>query len=253
MSLLLYSFAVLFLQSNVTDTDKLAELIDWFKFSAAPQYRVFLIGGVPSGWRDLTLDSRENIEWQDIYQSFDAIHPWHVGRWASITGFETYYRNTIVEDAALCEELGILYMPTMWPGFSWHNLNRKNRDENDSEAIPLTPINSIPRLGGKFMWSQAYRFAESNNISSVWMAQFDEVDEGTAIFKVAKTEDELPAQGNWLTLDADGEGEIPRDWYLRLCGFAQQMMLGKIELTETMPINASDYYSDCGDANVADY
>ena len=83
------------------------------------------------------------------------------------------------------------------------------------------------------------------------LRQFDEVDEGTAIFKVAKTEHELPAQGSWLTLDADGEGKVPRDWYLRLCGWAQQMMMRKIDLTETMPIEASDYCFDCGDHNVA--
>jgi hypothetical protein len=156
---------------------------------------VFLVGGVPSGWRNLTLDSRENVEWKSIYQSFDAIHPWHVGRWASINGFETYFKNTITADAALCAELNILYMPTMCkyltllpilgsphdyhnacyiflvvPGFSWHNLNKKNRIES-SEAVPLAPINSIPRQGGRFMWQQAYRFAEAENISTVWMAQ----------------------------------------------------------------------------------
>lgn len=101
------------LQSNVTDTKKIAELINWFKFHALPRYRVFLIGGVPSGWRELTMDSRENEEWRSVYQSFDGIHPWHVGRWASIVGFESYYQNIIAADAALCEELGILYMPTM--------------------------------------------------------------------------------------------------------------------------------------------
>eukprot|EP00956_Cyclotella_meneghiniana_P018858 scaffold31775_cov79-Cyclotella_meneghiniana.AAC.7 len=204
---------------------------------APPRYRVFLIGGVPAGWRDLTDDSREDLEWSGIYESLDGIHPWHVGRWASLEGFESYFKTRIAYDATLCEELGILYMPTMWPGFSWHNMNRKKREENSFEAIPATPINSIPRLGGKFMWSQAYRYVGADSINTIWMAQFDEVDEGTAIFKVARAEHELPAQ--------DGEGEIPRDFYLRLCGWAQRMMLRKIELTEMMPITASDYCLDC--------
>ncbi|KAL3791318.1 hypothetical protein HJC23_006047 [Cyclotella cryptica] len=247
-------YGIGFKSVKVSDTVKMANLIQWFKSEADPKYRVFLIGGVPSGWRNLTLDSREPIAWRGIYESLDGIHPWHVGRWGSIVGFETYYRNTIAKDAELCAELGILYMPTMWPGFSWHNLNRKARHANGSlRAIPLVPINSIPRLGGRFMWSQAYRYAENDNITSVWMAQFDEVDEGTAIFKVAKTKHELPAQGNWLTLDVDGDGEIPHDWYLRLCGHAQLMMLGKIEVMETMPINASDYCLECQGTNIVDH
>ena len=189
-------------QSNVTDTDKIAELIQWFRLEAPPRYRVFLIGGVPAGWRDLTDDSREDLEWSGIYESLDGIHPWHVGRWASLEGFESYFKTRIAYDATLCEELGILYMPTMWPGFSWHNMNRKKREENSFEAIPATPINSIPRLGGKFMWSQAYRYVGADSINTIWMAQFDEVDEGTAIFKVARAEHELPAQGTWLSLAA---------------------------------------------------
>ena len=64
------------------------------------------------------------------------------------------------------------------------------------------------------------------------MAQFDEVDEGTAIFKVAKN---VPNEGQWLTLDIDGL-QLPSDWYLRLCGQAQQMMFGNIELSESIPI-----------------
>jgi hypothetical protein len=67
------------------------------------------------------------------------------------------------------------------------------------------------------------------------MAQFDEVDEGTAIYKVASTQREVPAEGKWLTLDADGI-ELPNDWYLRLVGEAQEMMQGKIGLTDTIPI-----------------
>ena len=85
------------------------------------------------------------------------------------------------------------------------------------------------------MWRQAYMYAENENINTVWMAQFDEVDEGTAIYKVASTQNDVPAEGKWLSLDADGTS-VPSDWYLRLCGEAQKMMHRKIELTDTIPI-----------------
>ena len=110
------------------------------------------------------------------------------------------------------------------PGFSWYNLKGGT-----------SPVNSIPRLGGNFMWRQAYRYVNDNNIKTIWMAQFDEVDEGTAIFKVAKNQNELPAEGTWLALNADGTA-LPNDWYLQLCGEAQKMLLGLRSLTSTIPL-----------------
>ena len=69
----------------------------------------------------------------------------------------------------------------------------------------------------------------------IWMVQFDKVDEGTAIFKVATTKTEVPAVGNWLALDADGQS-LPSDWYLRLCGEAQKMLDGKIRLSASIHV-----------------
>ena len=89
------------------------QLIEWFKTMAEPKYRVFLVGGVPSRWRDLTGDSITAPIWRDVYESLDGIHPWHVGRWSSISYSDWWYNNRIARDAARCAELGILYMPTM--------------------------------------------------------------------------------------------------------------------------------------------
>ena len=36
------------------------------------------------------------------------------------------------------------------------------------------------------------------------IAMFDEVNEGTAIFKAVSPRDKAPKPGYWLTLDADG-------------------------------------------------
>ena len=49
------------------------------------------------------------------------------------------------------------------------------------------------------------------------IAMFDEVNEGTAMFKAASRRSDAPDQGYWLTLDADGTA-LPSDWYLRLAG-----------------------------------
>jgi hypothetical protein len=44
---------------------------------------------------------------------------------------------------------------------------------------------------------------------------FDEVNNGTAIFKAAPMRAVAPEQGCWLTQDAD-EKQLPSDWYLQL-------------------------------------
>jgi hypothetical protein len=115
----------------------------------------------------------------------------------------------------------------MWPGLSWHNLK--------SNTVPQPPINQIPRNGGDFMWKMGYQYVADRNIKTIWVANFDEVDEGTAVFKVATNKNEVPAQGDWLTLDADGK-TLPNDWYLQLCREAQKMLNGAIKLTSSIPI-----------------
>ena len=215
--------------------EKMQNLINWFHGlpdsggNTAPQkYQAFIMGGVPSKWKDRTGDSRTAAVWKNVYESLDAIHPWYVGRWSSINNFYNYYNNIISRDANYCAQRGILYIPTMWAGFSWHNLKQR-----------VKPINDIPRLGGNFLWAQAHRYASNSNINSVWMAQFDEMDESTAIFKVKAKSSDLPTEGTFLALDADGY-DLPSDWYLRLVGEAQRMLDGSRSLTTTIPLDPSD-------------
>ena len=44
-------------------------------------------------------------------------------------------------------------------------------------------LNQIPRLEGQFLWAQ-YAGAERDGAQAVYESMFDEMDEGTAIFKV---------------------------------------------------------------------
>ena len=54
-------------------------------------------------------------------------------------------------------------------------------------------------------------------------AMFDEVDEGTAMFKVAASSRDAPTDAPFVTLDADGE-PLPSDWYLRLARETQKRL-----------------------------
>ena len=69
----------------------------------------------------------------------------------------------------------------------------------------------------------------------IYGAMFDEVDEGTAMYMLAPTPYELPAQGTWVPLNIDGQA-LPSDWYLRLAGEATRMLRGDRPLQSSMPI-----------------
>jgi hypothetical protein len=68
----------------------------------------------------------------------------------------------------------------------------------------------------------------------LYIAMFDEVDEGTAIYKVAPTAEDAPDQGYWLTLDADGF-DLPSDWYLRLSFEIGRVLHGEISPSIDLP------------------
>ena len=60
-----------------------------------------------------------------------------------------------------------------------------------------------------------------------YVAMFDEVDEGTAIFKVTN---QPPGPGRFVTLDG-----LPTDWYLRLTGEGTRLIRGERPNQETVP------------------
>lgn len=180
-----------------------------------------VVGGVPSYWRTLNRDAQSNPAWAQVFRAFDVISPWAVGRYANDAGADNYAHEVIQPDLAAAKAAGREYMPVIFPGFSWHNLNGG-------------PSNQIPRRGGAFYWRQAFN-AVNAGCSMIYGAMFDEVDEGTAMFKLAPTKAALPVQGTLVPLDADGV-KLPSDWYLRLANEAGKMLRGEILLTNAIPI-----------------
>lgn len=191
-------------------------VIAWFKSAGCT-----VMGGVPTNWRTLTGDSQTNAAWATAYRAFDVLSPWAVGRYSTLTGADNFRNNYIVPDRAECVARGIDYMPVVFPGFSWRNLNGG-------------PLNQIPRNRGTFYWRQIYN-AVSANCTMIYGAMFDEVDEGTAMFKMAPTANELPVEGPFVPLNIDGQ-TLPSDWYLRVADQASRMLRREIPLTNTLPI-----------------
>ncbi len=99
---------------------------------------------------------------------------------------------------AEAKKAGMGYLPVIYPGFSWTNLKGKG-------GAGAT----IPRQGGEFFWRQ-FATAADLGVDMAYVAMFDEVDEGTAIFKVTNSP---PREAKFVTYEG-----LPSDWYLRLAG-----------------------------------
>jgi len=198
-----------------------ARLIDWLTTSADPRYRVTLVGGVPAHWRTLDGDSRRDAAWASVYRSFDVLSPWTVGRFADDAGADAYRAKFLAADLAAATAAGERYMPVVFPGFSWHNLKGG-------------AANEIPRRGGAFYWRQVWN-AVGAGATMLKTAMFDEVDEGTAMFKLAPTAAGLPTGASLVPLDADGVA-LPSDFYLRLGGAATALLRGDLPLSPALPV-----------------
>lgn len=181
-----------------------------------------VVGGVPTFWRTLNHDAQTNAAWAQTFRAFDVISPWSVGRYRDDAGADNFAKTLIAPDLAAATNAGGDYMPVIFPGFSWHNLNGG-------------PANEIPRRGGEFFWRQIYN-AVNAGCPMLYGAMFDEMDEGTALFKLAPTQSQLPVQGKFMALDADGL-TLPSDWYLQLANAAGKMLRGEIPLQNKIPIS----------------
>ena len=190
------------------------ELVNFFKND--PQYGgVYLIGGIDPYWRTLQGGSRNNPAWAKVYRSFDAISPWDAGRYRDDASMDHVRKAVWEGDLAALKDSGKGYMPTAFPGFSWDNLRR---------AKPGTTM--IPRRKGEFYWRQ-FAIFRMLGIRTVFVGMFDEVNEGTAIYKVAN---QTPIGKYFVTYEG-----MPSDWYLRLTGAATRMIRGDSPLSDTIP------------------
>jgi hypothetical protein len=68
------------------------------------------------------------------------------------------------------------------------------------------------------------------------IAMLDEVNESTAMFKLAAYRKDAPDQDYWLTPDADGCNP-PGGWHLRIAGETTRMFYGETALMLNLPVN----------------
>jgi hypothetical protein len=186
------------------------ELIDRLRETSKPYGGITLIGGVPAGWRTLPSEAGAD-SWSAVYRELDIISPWTVGHYRTQAEADIFRKNFVEPDLALTRHLHIEYLPVIFPGFSWHNLSEARGDGE-------RPLNQISRDCGRFYWRQVHNVVDAGS-TMVFNAMFDEVDEGTAMFKILPAREDLPESPPFVSLDADG-CKVHSDWYLRLAGAA---------------------------------
>lgn len=178
-----------------------------------------IMAGVPYGWRTLDRDAARDPKLHETLELCGIISPWAVGRYGDLAGAEREVTKVHAEDTAWCKAHNKAYLPVIFPGFSWANMMATRNKEGK--------LNAIPRLGGRFLWSQAMQRIKLGS-NMLYVAMFDEMDEGTAIFKCT---DDVPVSAHGFVTN---EG-LPSDHYLWLTGEIGRVLRGEKPVTADLP------------------
>ncbi len=208
------------------------ELVKFFKEDSNYGNNTVMLG-VPTGWREQSaenlyippINERKSIVMDgdcvqdkflhEIIKAADIVSPWTVDRFDCPEGSEYLAKQVWAKDMEWCRENGVEFLPVVFPGFSWGNMFQGQK------------YNQIPRMKGGFLWKQYYE-AVNTGVSMIYQAMFDEVNEGTAIFKCTN---DTPAGASQFV---DFEG-LPGDYYLWLTGMGAKLLKKEIELTPMLP------------------
>ncbi|KAG8836290.1 hypothetical protein FRC17_007440 [Serendipita sp. 399] len=222
---------------NLHDPQTVASIVRHIK-SVTPG-GAYIWGGVPSQWRTLSGDMMPEPAFLDVFKNeFNALSPWTIGRYNNLAAIDRFCDERMRDDFKELKDLPnrIDYIPTVWPGGSSYNLSGGTMGLNDA-----------PREGGKFLWRQLWNFKHLG-ARTIYVAMFDEYDEGTAILPAVPLKRSLPKcedpnrQFPFIALDADGVDNLSPDWYLRICGFASEVMKDERRVYEDLPKKELDDY-----------
>jgi hypothetical protein len=239
-------------KTNPGTASQAKEIITHFQTDPPDNHQVTLLGGIPANWRTPQSDGDSKTDdptvpsdqtWLSIYSSFNVLSPWTVGDTGADNKIDRIkqdlqYLRAIENQTS--REVG--YMPVVFPGYSWKNTGEKL-------GHPEYTLNQIPRDGGRFWWRQVYNAIQAfkeiapKNMM-IYGAMFDEVNEGTAMYKLATNIGDMPKelQGNLVYLNIDRDKlpnvlkNLTSDYYLWLADKGSRMLRGDDKLTPNMPI-----------------
>lgn len=207
--------------------------------------------------------------------------PWYVGRYDN-SNYDSF-KSRINDDLAWCEDEAnyredgkpVVYAPHCFPGGSALNMQPQYgmiNGVNGTEINPESRRGDGGRYRGEFFWKQLYHII-SSGCPAVYVAMFDEIDEGTAIYKcvniskvpsnvaekdywvvfdksknsaskvnIAMPQPAVPSGGGWvykasdLNITFQGiDDDLPTDFYLKMTGYAAQMLRRDVDLTQAVP------------------
>lgn len=238
---------------TVADAQKIVDACQEMGFS-------IMVSG-PTYWREGGGDVPYSTEGlHALIRDADICTPWYVGRYdhdgtaGAHGGKFSQFKETVVKgDKAWLDQNGVEFAPLCFAGYSDRNIHPNNK--------------VFKRAGGDFFWSQVYNSAQLG-CKMIYVAMFDEIDEGTAIFKCLRQSEvpsneyfqdyyvvfengayrrsttpvEVTGNGNWCKLASELnitftgiEDNLQSDHYLWLAGQAGKMLRGEIPMTATQP------------------
>ena len=230
-------------------------------------WSIFL--GVPAYWRDGTNDcvsGTEHYVLLNLVSKSDGFFPWMAGRYDASSFTGSSWQKRIEEDIKKANGYStashtVSYAAHIFPGFCDRNMYPDHcRGAADATRTGF-------RKGGKFYWDQFYSNI-SAGVESIYIGMFDEMDEGTAIFKQLNvsnvpsntyagsdywvgftssggyTMSPTKPSGNFVWCEKAGDLDVvfqgiddgkDTDWYLWLTGQARKMFRGEAPLTQRLP------------------
>jgi hypothetical protein len=199
------------------------KVIDFLKHD--PQYGgCSVMLGVPTYFRDLDIDTSPDPYLHQLIESADVVMPWMVQRFTPLLQFSdaSRYEEQVKADIAWCAARHVDYVPCISAGFSWYNMHHHGVGDN----AMMYPLNQIPRQQGRFYWSEISGAIDAQ-AKMFYIAMFDEMDEGTAIFKCTS---QPPTSARFVAYE-----NVPSDYYLWLTGEAGKMLRGEIPFSSRIP------------------
>ena len=179
--------------------------------------------GVPTYFRELNADTTHDPYLHQIMAEADVIMPWMVGRFSGALYEEmNRYGAQVEADLTWCKQRNLDYAACVYPGFSWYNLHKGG-----------ARFDAIPRMKGQFYWG-LMTTAIKSSAKMIYVAMFDEMNEGTAIFKCSNEPPMNQPPANFLTYEG-----LPIDHYLWLTGQAGRMLRHQIPLNEDLYLDVS--------------